>query len=89
MKQVIYKYQVKDKVCIPVRAQILDFQLQANVPVFWALVNPDETEKTCYSFRVIGTGHEFYAENELPDYVYMKTVQDNFGFVWHIFMKEG
>ena len=43
---------------MPVGAQILKVEAQANQPCIWALVDPDAAtgERT---FRIVGTGHEF------------------------------
>lgn len=84
----IYKYEIKDTVCLPEGFQILDCQLQNGVPVFWALVETNKDwPKENIKFRVAPTG-----AGDLNDYlngwIHFKTIQDNAGFVWHHFMKE-
>ena len=84
----IYKYEIKDTVCLPEGFQILDCQLQNGVPVFWALVDTDENcPKKCIHFKCAPTGGWF--ENDYLDgWIHFKTIQEKAGFVWHYFTRE-
>ena len=87
MNVVIYKYECKETVCLPQGSIILDCQVQNGVPVFWAIVNSMRDKTRKITFKVIGTGNEFDS-NDLRNYSHFKTIQDNAGFVWHIFANE-
>lgn len=91
--KMIYKYPLGMEIYhnsvyeiqMPRGAKILDIQAQGNIPVIWAIVNPNkETRK--YVFHVFGTGLEML-DYDKKHYEYVGTVQQN-GFtnlVWHIF----
>ena len=66
-------------------ARILDIQVQGDMPVIWAIVNPKK-EKRKYIFHVFGTGFEML-DYEKKHYEYVGTVQQRglTTFVWHIF----
>lgn len=65
-------------IAMPAQAHILDFQLQDDVPVFWAEVDT-EHQKVMRTFMIIGDGWE------VPDKsIYIGTLQQN-GFVWHLY----
>jgi hypothetical protein len=72
---------------MPKSAKILDIQMQGNMPVIWAIVNPKK-EKRKYIFHVFGTGFEL-EDYDKKHYEYVKTVQQHtlMGsiLVWHIF----
>lgn len=85
---VIYKYEIKETVCIPVGSIILDAQMQRGVPVLWAIVyDPKQLGKRTLKFKVLPTGGEFDSDY-LSGYNHFGTLQDNAGFVWHYFVKE-
>jgi hypothetical protein len=70
---------------MPKAAKILDIQVQGDIPVIWAIVNPDK-EKRKYVFHVFGTGYEMY-DYDKKHYDYVGTVQQTgmTNLVWHIF----
>ena len=84
---IIYKYEIKETVCIPKSAIILDCQLQNGVPVFWALIGVNREDLKTLHFKVLPTGGEFDS-HDLLGYKHFATIQDNSGFVWHNFVKE-
>lgn len=79
--------EVSDRIRIrmPIDAQILTVQTQAEIPTIWALVNPlnDIKERR---FEIYGTGHQIV---ELPkgySRVYIDTFQlHNGNIVFHVF----
>jgi hypothetical protein len=83
---VIYKYpfEISDEVRLdmPIDAKILCVEVQAGVPMMWALVNP-RAVNTTRRFRVIGTGHLF----DTSYLVYVTTFQQP-PFVWHVFEEQ-
>lgn len=73
------------EVDMPRGAKILDVQLEGDMPVIWAIVNPKrETRK--YVFQVFATGFEMH-DYEKKNFHYLATVQQKglTTFVWHIF----
>jgi len=60
MKKTIWKYPITTNDCIgldlPVGAEILDIQIQNDMPCIWALVDP-EAIKVNRTFYIYGTGH--------------------------------
>ena len=70
---------------MPRGAQILDIQMQGDIPVLWAIVNPKKPSRK-YVFHVFGTGYEML-DYEKKHYVYVGTVQQRgmMTLVWHIF----
>lgn len=71
---------------MPRNAKILDIQVQGDIPVIWAVVNPKK-EKRKYIFQVFGTGLEMY-DYEKKNFHYVATVQQRglaSNLVWHIF----
>lgn len=60
--------------------QLLDIQIQRGDIVAWAIVN-DRQPKSKILFKILGTGWDFEGD---PG-IYLKTVQDDLGYVWHIF----
>ena len=83
VSMVIYKYTIdatEQEFNIPL-IKILDFQIQNNAIVFWAVVD-DHRPKSNFSIKMIWTGQE-----PPIGYSYKKTIQDDEGLVWHIFMR--
>lgn len=87
---VIWKYELeitgKQTVEMPVTAKILSAQMQGEILQIWALCGENielneniELEKR--TFAIYGTGNQTYEQVG----TYIDTVQDNDGFVWHIF----
>lgn len=81
--KMIYKYPLvlteKQSLAMPKNAEILDVQVQNNVIVLWALVDP-ETNDEVRKFEIFGTGVAMADVTR----IYLGTVQKN-GFVWHVF----
>lgn len=87
MIRVVWKYELqlnKNTVSMPKGTQLLTAQLQAGMPFIslWALVDPQETEFVDREIWVIGTGHKYTFPGEM---LYINTVQDGQGLVWHAF----
>ena len=84
----IYKYPLHpqfdriNECAMPSDAQILTMQIQAGIPVVWALVNTESPTKKV-RFLTWGTGWDM--DDDSGEYV--GTFQES-GFVWHVFMKE-
>lgn len=78
------RWQDRFTMDLPVGLEILSVQAQHNKPVFWALVNPEETMKEKRKFLILNTGGEMP-----PDVNYHRfygTVQLNGGgLVFHLF----
>jgi hypothetical protein len=91
--KMIYKYPLGNEIRhnmvteidMPRNAQILDIQMQGDIPVLWAIVNPKKPSRK-YVFHVFGTGYEML-DYEKKHYVYVGTVQQRgmMTLVWHIF----
>jgi hypothetical protein len=66
---------------LPIGAEILKVDMQANDPKMWALVNPNASPEIRH-FRWAGTGHEITEQ-------YLKHIDTFFMYetqlVWHIF----
>ena len=77
----IYKYKIDSGVEIdePIE-KILDIQIQNGFIMLWAIVS-DRQPKSKILFKIFGTGGEV---DDFPG-IYLKTVQDYEGYVWHIF----
>lgn len=78
----IWKFPLKitdrQKVKMPLPAQVLTVQIQAQEACLWAEVDP-EGEKVLVEIAVIGTG------NRLPDGMrYISTIQEG-ALVWHFY----
>jgi len=57
----VWKYPLTDslsQIDMPEDAEVLDVQLQGNIPHMWVLVNPHATLETRY-FHMFGTGEPF------------------------------
>ena len=65
--------------------EILDVQFQNGLPVMWAIVNPAGRLKKVET-RLIWTGQSFDSEM-MKEFNYIKTLQDDLGMVWHVFLK--
>jgi len=84
MRLSIFKYTVpiQDEfgLLLPGMGKILSFQVQADVPVIWALVNPQAAPWE-RRFRIFGTGHPVSADIPLA---FIGTIQLD-TLVWHLF----
>ena len=85
MSHSIYKYPVaivdEFQLRLPVNAQVLDIQMQHNVPVLWAIVNTTVKGHNTRHFICRGTGHPI---DPVQIIRHVSTVQDG-GFIWHFF----
>lgn len=84
----VFKYElaIEDYVEIkmPMGAQVLSVGVQNDMPVLWALVNPDIPEMA-YKFRLTGTGHEI-DEKEASSMKFVGTcIMLGGSFVLHVF----
>lgn len=82
----IYKYKLNNFCCNLIEAPIekfLDIQIQGGDMVVWAEVDLEKESRNFY-IGSIGTGWERLG----PDWNYLKTYQDDNGFVWHFYWKE-
>lgn len=64
----------------------LDIKTQDGIPRIWAIVEEDAYELDSYEIVAWGTGWE--APEEFGNYAYMGTAFDDWGFVWHYFMRQ-
>lgn len=85
----IWKYKLEiagtQVVSMPVGAQILSVQLQHGTPFLWAMVNPDNKERSRI-IRTFGTGEPISEEDEIYSQ-YVGTYQGNAGFlIFHVFV---
>jgi hypothetical protein len=77
----IYKYILNDKIEMPEGAQILSVQVQQNIPVLWAMVDP-EAPKRDYYFDILPTG--VVTNHKKLDYI--GTIQTHGGsIILHVF----
>jgi len=88
MNKTIWKYEmgitVKQKLEMPVNAEILTVQIQEGKPCLWALVDPNE-KKEIRTFETFGTGSPIYCDMEI-DRKYIGTCQLYDGsLILHIF----
>ena len=69
----IYKYEIEVRaefsLNLPVGAKILTVQVQHDIPVLWALVDPSNTKKETRIFILCSTGGEIYHDIDLLDYI--------------------
>ena len=81
-KYLILPSNVKQKIMMPMNAEVLSFQMQNQQLYIWALVDPDN-EMEGRLFCVFGTGHEIVLDGEEK---YIGTAQMMGGsLVWHLF----
>jgi len=89
----IWKFEIKvnDVITInmPKQTKILSLQVQAGIPVIWALVNP-ENENEIRNFELFGTGFDIPYDIEMGsnDRKYIGTfqlVKDEKWFAFHLF----
>lgn len=86
-KKVIWKFPLEkpdNEILMPIQAEILTVQMQNNVLVLWALVDPLQSIKKKRIFRVFATGEE----SQFDNFKYIGTFQQNW-FVGHVFEWEG
>ena len=82
----IYKYKLdvcdKQKVVLPIEAQILKAGMQGSCLYIWALVDPDEKSTMERTICIFGTGHE--VAGNVDDLVHIETIFVG-DLVFHIF----
>ncbi len=86
MNNYIWKYKCSwdfQDIEMPAGAEILTAQIQNNEIYLWALFSPSNAVQN-RRFRAIGTGQEITEPLVIKDN-YIATVQDDYGYVWHIF----
>lgn len=81
----IYKYEVNAGIVKAPILQVLDVQMQDGRPVMWALIDENALQRTV-EFAIYWTGQEINRE-VLKEFEYFKTLQDDMGLVWHVFIK--
>lgn len=81
----IWKHEliIKDRqiISIPRGAELLDVQVQGNIPYLWFLCDP-EASQVGRIIALYGTGHPL--PTDAPTWVYIATFQTP-PFVWHAF----
>lgn len=82
----IYKYELgEEPVKLPLM-EILDVQVQRGKFVMWAVVNEEKQRLSKVKSKFYMTGQEINAE-VLKECDFKKTLQDEMGMVWHVFIK--
>ena len=64
----------------------LDIKTQNGIPRIWAIVEDDAYDLDSYEITVLGTGWD--VPEEFSNYAYMGTAFDDWGYVWHYFMRQ-
>ena len=72
---------------MPDGAKVLSVQMQDSLITLWAEVDTTAVNEDRF-FRVFGTGFDMPREMGHSD-VYLGTVQDADGFVWHVYEDKG
>jgi len=79
--RVIYKYELARTIQLPIDSQVLKVGMQNGGMYIWALVDPNQKNKSQRNFEIIGTGHSF--EFDYLTHTYIDSVFDG-PFVWHV-----
>jgi hypothetical protein len=79
--RVIYKYELARTIQLPIDSQVLKVGMQNGGMYIWALVDPNQTNKSQRNFEILGTGHSF--EFDYLTHTYIDSLFDG-PFVWHI-----
>lgn len=66
---------------VPAGSDLLDAQLQNDIPCLWFQVDPNEISNEEKTFHIVGTGQNFDHEG---NWEYCATFQQG-PFVWHLF----
>ena len=64
----------------------LNIKTQNGIPRIWAIVEDDAYDPDSYEIAVLGTGWD--VPEEFSNYAYMGTAFDEWGYVWHYFMRQ-
>ena len=85
---VIWKYDLEitpiQIIELPKGFQVLQIQEQDSIPTFWAIVNPEQKDKSRLEVVMLMTGEKFSEPTE--DFHYFGTCQVD-GFVAHYFAR--
>ena len=83
--KVIYKYPVTSNGTVITAPfdQILDIQYQDGIPMIWAIVDTERFVDVVLTVYILPTGLPF---EENPG-TYFRTLQDDYGYVWHFFLE--
>jgi len=96
-KSTIYKYQVGmasagdnvAEVAVPKGAKYLSCKVQDGVICVWYQVNPEEKELIKHTWLQLGTGHPLPFKVGDKNFKFVDTlVVDEYGLVWHMFVRE-
>jgi hypothetical protein len=79
--RVIYKYELTQRIQLPIDSQVLKVGMQNGIMQMWVLVDPNEKQTSQRNFEIIGTGHSF--EFDYLTHTYIDSLFDG-PFVWHI-----
>ena len=82
----IYKYNLTDGCVDAPIVQVLDIQFQEGVPMLWGLVSEGARQRHI-EVQLYWTGREISPE-VLKEFKYFRTLQDDMGLVWHVFIKD-
>jgi hypothetical protein len=85
----IWKYQVPGA-CEGHLRQILKADMQYGKPVVWVMHDDTVEETHNLTFYTVGTGWELTDKDEeiVRNSLYIDTVKDEEGYIWHIFAVE-
>jgi hypothetical protein len=79
--KVIYKYELTNKVTLPINSIVLKAGMQNGIMWIWVLVDNNELDASERNFEIIGTGHPF--EYDYLNLRFVDTIFDG-PFVWHV-----
>lgn len=82
----IYKYELGENTVKLPLMEILDVQIQRGKFVMWAVVNEEKHRMASVTSKFYMTGQEVDAE-VLKECDFRKTLQDEMGLVWHVFLR--
>lgn len=82
----IWKYQIPGH-CEGKIRQVLNVKMQYGKPVVWVMLDDSIEETRALDFYTVGTGWELTDGDEkvIKSSVYVGTVKDEEGYVWHCF----
>jgi len=84
----IWKYEIKaediQEIEMPVGSQILCVQTQREKPCIWILTDTETKDAETRKFFTIGTGHDFYQEQDNCKYIGSFQLHDGL-LVFHLF----
>ena len=82
----IWKYPIPGR-CTEKVKQILTVDIQYGKPVVWVVIDDNLEKETSLAFYTVGTGWEMTGEDEdiFNKSIYMGTVKDEEGYIWHCY----